>query len=44
MSRAEVMQYTGAALVTVGVLFIYWPLALVVAGLSLAVLAEAVKD
>jgi hypothetical protein len=43
MNRAEAMQYTGVALVTVGVAVIFWPAALIVAGLALAWLAEAVS-
>lgn len=41
MTRYEAMQYVGVGLVTAGVAFVYWPLALIVAGLALAVLAQA---
>jgi hypothetical protein len=41
MSRYEAMQYAGVGLVTAGIAFIFWPAALIVAGLALAVLAQA---
>ena len=40
MSRYEAMQYAGLALVTVGCLFAYWPLALIVPGIALVILAQ----
>ena len=41
MDRYEVMQYVGVVLVTIGVAAVYWPAALIVCGLALAILAQA---
>jgi len=40
--QAEGLQYLGIILASVGVAFIYWPAALILAGLALVVLAQAV--
>lgn len=41
--RAEAMQYVGVALLTLGIAAIYWPAALIVAGVAAVVLAQAVR-
>lgn len=41
MTRYEAMQYVGLGLVTAGIAVVYWPLALIVAGAALVVLAQA---
>ena len=41
MTRHEAMQYAGLGLVTAGIAFVYWPLALIVPGIALVVLAQA---
>ena len=41
MSRYEAMQYAGVVLIVAGLAYIYWPLAVIVAGLALVILAQA---
>jgi hypothetical protein len=45
MSRrtAELVQALGVALITVGVAAIYWPVALIVCGLAIVILAQGVR-
>lgn len=40
MNRYEATQYAGMGLVTAGLVFVYWPLALIVPGIALIVLAQ----
>ena len=41
MSRYDAVQYAGLALVALGLVFVYWPLALIIPGVALVVLAQA---
>lgn len=40
MNRFEAMQYVGLCLVTFGIAFVYWPLALIIPGIALVILAQ----
>lgn len=40
MSRYDAVQYAGIALVALGLVFVYWPLALIVPGVSMVILAQ----
>ena len=40
MTRYEVMQYAGVGIVTLGIAFVYWPLALIIPGIALVILAQ----
>lgn len=40
MSHYDAVQYAGLALIAIGLVFVYWPLALIVPGLSMVILAQ----